>query len=378
MHATPVSVEILEGSGGTLPDIEHEWAECLRSAPEHQQLFGYHWYSAWLQHLAREDEWTGEMRVLLARDAGKRLIGILPLAKRCFRGAVFWGLAGYYQPHRGYVCLQEQRAAVCAAFARALLKMQGLRECLRLGPYDTAFPERRLLVEELARRSRRMSIFNLEPTIVARDIPQSLDAYHQMVRNHSSMRRAQSYQRRMERDGDAEIRHYRRPLGEELQGMIADCAAVEGGSWLASDADARPRFVSPASQRYWEHICTKQFVPENQLNVWVAYFNGQPAAFRFTVTTGSIRYAIANQYDQHFERYRLGWVLYLHDLADCAAGGVRCIDMGTGKLSYKTHRGGKEEAMNQVFMIWPPGPVGRLATALAAFAPIHRRIRRRI
>lgn len=377
-HDTPISVEILEGHDGTLPDIEHEWVECLQNAPEHQQLFGYHWYSAWLQHLAREDEWSGEARLLLARGSGKSLLGILALAKRCFRGAVFWGLAGYYQPHRGYVCLAEHRAAVCAAFARALLKMQGLRECLRLGPYDTAFPERRLLVEELARRSRRMSAFNLEPTIVARDLPQSLEAYDEMVRNHSSMWRARSYQRRMERDGDAEIRHYQRPLGEELRGMLADCAAVERKSWLASDAEARPRFVSPASQRYWEHVCTKQFVPQNQLNVWVAHFNGAPVAFRFTVTTGSIRYAIANQFDQRFERYRLGWILYLHDLADCATRGVRSIDMGTGKLSYKAHRGGREAAMNQVFVVWPPGPVGHLAAALAAFAPIHRRIRRRI
>lgn len=373
-----ISVEILDGHDGALPDIEQEWNECLQSAPEHQQLFGYHWYSAWLRHLAREDEWTGDIRLLLARDSGKRLHGILPLAKRRFRGVVFWGLAGYYQPHRGYVCLAEHRAAVCAALAGALLKMQGWRECLRFGPYDIAFPERRLLMEELARRSHRLSTFSLEPTIVARDIPQSPDAYRETVRSHSSLWRAQSYQRRMERDGNAEIRHYHRPLGEELRSMLADCAAIERKSWLASDAEARPRFVSPASQHYWEHVCTKQFVPQDQLNVWVAYFNGEPIAFRFTLTTGSIRYAIANQYDQRFERYRLGWVLYLHDLADCATRGVRSIDMGTGKLSYKAHRGGREEAMNQVFVVWPPWPVGHLATALAAFGPIHRRIRRRI
>jgi CelD/BcsL family acetyltransferase involved in cellulose biosynthesis len=373
-----ISVEILDGQAGTLPEIEQEWVECLRSAPEHQQLFGYHWYSAWLQHLAREDGWTGEIRLLLARDGGKKLLAILPLAKRRFLGVVFWGLAGYYQPHRGYVCLEEHRATVCAALARALLKMQGWRECLRFGPYDTAFPERRLLVEELARRSRRQSAFNLEPTIVARDIPQSLDAYHEMVRSHSSLWRARSYLRRMEREGNVEIRHYRQPLGDELRGMLADCAAVEQKSWLASDGEARPRFLSPASRRYWEHVCAQQFAPRDQLNVWVAYFNGEPVAFRFTVTTGSILYAIANQYDQRFERYRLGWILNLHDLEDCATRGVRSIDMGTGKLSYQAHRGGREEAMNQVFVVWPPGPVGHLATALAALGPIHRRIRRRI
>jgi hypothetical protein len=125
-------------------------------------------------------------------------------------------------------------------------------------------------------------------------------------------------------------------------------------------------------------VCAKQLVPQRQLNVWVAYFNEEPIAFRFTATTGTIRYAIANQYDQRFERYRLGWILYLYDLADCATHGVRSMDMGTGKIGYKAHRGGKEEAMNQVIMVWPPGPIGHLATALAAFGPIHRRIRRRI
>jgi hypothetical protein len=378
LRAAPIGVEILEGHDGTLPDIEREWAECLASAPEHQQLFGYHWFAAWLQHLAREDGWTGDVRILLARDSEQRPLGILPLAKRCYHGAVFWALAGYYQPHRGYVCLPEQRAAICVALARALVDTQGWRECLRFGPYDTAYPERRLLVEELTRRTRRVTVFNLEPTIVARDIPQSTDAYREMVRSHSSLWRALSYERRMERDGDTEIRHYQQPAGEELRRMLEDCAAVERKSWLTSDADGRPRFASHASQRYWEQVCAKQLVPQRQLNVWVAYFNEEPIAFRFTATTGTIRYAIANQYDQRFERYRLGWILYLHDLADCATHGVRSMDMGTGKIGYKAHRGGKEEAMNQVIMVWPPGPIGHLATALAAFGPIHRRIRRRI
>jgi hypothetical protein len=162
--------------------------------------------------------------------------------------------------------------------------MQGWRECLRFGPYEMAFPERRLLVAELARSSRRLSQFNLEPTIVVRDIPQSLDAYRVLVRSHSSPKRARSYQRRMELSGETQIRHYQNPYGVGLRGMLADCAA------------------------------------------------------------------------------------------HC----VRSIDMGTRALSYKAHRGGKEESMNHVIINWNPRPVGRLASRLAELGPLHRWISRRI
>jgi hypothetical protein len=56
LHGTSINVEVFERHDGTLPDIEYEWTECLKSAPGHQQLFGYHWFAGWLRHLDRDDD----------------------------------------------------------------------------------------------------------------------------------------------------------------------------------------------------------------------------------------------------------------------------------------------------------------------------------
>ncbi|MEZ5445000.1 MAG: GNAT family N-acetyltransferase [Gammaproteobacteria bacterium] len=373
-----IAVEILEGRGGIMPDIEREWNECLERTPEHERLFGYHWIGGWLQHLGSSGKWTGEVRVLLARDMDGRVVGIVPLAKRRSPGLAFWALAGYYQPHRGIVCVAGRQEPVCAALAQALLDMQRWNEVLRLGPYDTAVAERLLLVRELARRCRRVVRFDQERTIVARNIPASPEEYRRMIYGHASMKRVLSYERRMQREGEALIRHHRNPSGDQLRQMIEDCAAIESRSWLTNTEEGRPRFISQESRRFWEHVCAHQLGPQGQLNVWLAYFNGEPAAFRFTITTGSIRYMIANQYDQRYDRFRLGWILYLRDLEDCAQHGVRTMDMGQGNLLYKSRWGGEEEAMSQVIVVWPPGPLGILAARMAEFGPVHRRIRRRV
>lgn len=373
-----ITVEVLEGHGGVMPDIGREWVDCLQAAPEHEQLFGYHWIAGWLQHLGNDGDWTGDIRVLLARNLDRRIVGIVPLVKRRFHGIAFWALAGYYQPHRGIVCLPEVREAVCAALAQALLDMQQWNEVLRFGPYDTVFPERLLIVKELARRCRRVVRFDQERTIVARNVPSSPEEYQEMIRDHTSMKRVLSYERRMQREGKASIRHHQNPTGDDLRGMIEDCATIEARSWLTESAEGRPRFASPQSRRFWEHVCAHQLGPQGQLNVWLAYFDGEPVAFRFTITTGTIRYMVANQYDQRYERFRLGWILYLRDLEDCARHGVHTMDMGTGDLRYKSRWGGAEGAMNQVIVVWPPGPLGYLGAGLARFAPVHRRIRRRI
>jgi CelD/BcsL family acetyltransferase involved in cellulose biosynthesis len=373
-----IAVEIVEGHGGIMPDIEREWNECLERTPEHERLFGYHWIRGWLQHLGNAGEWTGDVRILLARDIDGRVVGIVPLAKRRYHGLAFWALAGYYQPHRGIVCVHDRQDEICAALAQALLDMQGWNEVLRFGPYDTAVAERLLLVGELARRCRRLVCFDQERTIVARNIPSSPEEYRSLIHGHASMKRVLSYERRMQREGEASIRHHRNPSGDELRQMIEDCAAIESRSWLTNTEEGRPRFISQESRRFWEHVCAHQLGPQGQLNVWLAHFNGEPVAFRFTITTGSIRYMIANQYDQRYERFRLGWILYLRDLEDCAQHGVRTMDLGNGNLKYKSRWGGEEETMSQVIVVWPPGPLGILAAGLAKVGPVHRRMRRRI
>ncbi|MCG3201793.1 MAG: hypothetical protein NFCOHLIN_01663 [Gammaproteobacteria bacterium] len=370
-----ISVEILEGREGQLPDIRDAWERCLADAPGHQKLFGYEWYSAWVRHLGSSGPWTGDSRVLVAHDRQGEVRGILPLAKRRTFHVPFWCLSGYFQPVRGFVCHDAVREQVCAALARALLKRQGWFELYRFGPTDTAYAERAKLLEELSDGCRRLVRFVNKPTIVAHDIPASTQQYEEMVRTHSSMKRIRSYERRMQREGKSEIRHYCNPQGEELRAMLEACGTIERKSWLAASKSGQPRYMSQESLQFWEQVCARQLGPKGQLDVWLVFFNGQPIAFRFTLTSATTRYLIANQYDEEFAQYRAGWILYLRDLENCAERGIRAIDMGSGDAHYKSRWGGVESAEGVDFLIFPPGPAGVVAARLMSIDPLYRRAR---
>jgi hypothetical protein len=371
-QTNPINVTIWSGREGRLPDIKAKWEQCRQLAPEHQQLFGYEWIDGWVRYLGNSDGWTGETRVLLASDPQGRCVGVIPLAKRRFHGMTFWALAGYYQPVRGFLCIEERQAETCEALAQALLRMQRWGETLRFGPIDREYPERRMLMQALG---SRLVSFEREPTIIADDVPQSPGEYEAMVRSHSSMKRVRSYERRMEREGEALIVHHRNPRDVELRAMLTDCSTIEKKSWLAKSASGFPRFDTAASLKFWEHVCANQLGPLAQLDVWVAYFNATPIAFRFAITTGSIRYMIANQYDESFAQYRAGWILYLRDLQDCAERGVRSIDMGNGNLEYKSRWGGKAATMHHEILVLPPGPAGLVGKRLLSLKPLYRRAR---
>jgi hypothetical protein len=107
--------------------------------------------------------------------------------------------------------VEDRQQEICGALAQALLDMQGWGEMLRFGPVDTAYPERAMLLEELGRRCRRMVTFDHKRTIVARNVPGSVEEYQKVVQRHSSMKRIRSYERKMQREGDSVIRHFRAP-----------------------------------------------------------------------------------------------------------------------------------------------------------------------
>lgn len=372
MASIDLTVEMYEGRDGVLPNIRDEWEKCLSDCPEHQQLFGFEWVSSWLSTLGSEDKWTGESRLFLAYDAQGRLRGVLPFAKCRYRGATFWALAGGFQPVRGFVCHEEVNGLICRAFARAMLKKQRASELYRLGPTDTFFPERAALVNELSMQSHRLVLFAQKPTIVIDDLPRSIEDFERMAKTKSSMKGIRYYQRKAEREGRLKIRHFSNCRGEELRLMLADFSAIESKSWLVTAKSGQPRFLSRSSQSYWESVCSRQLSPRGQLDAWIAYLNDSPAAFLFTIMTGSIRYTIANQYDERFAKYRLGSVLFLEFLRNCAENGVRRVDMGSGDLHYKSQWGGKESEMHYDVLVLPPGFVGYVGAKLLRFEPIYR------
>jgi CelD/BcsL family acetyltransferase involved in cellulose biosynthesis len=375
-----ITVEVVNARNGDFPNLKAEWDRCLTKAPMHQQLYSYDWIATWVRHIANAKQggpWTGRSRVFVARNQHGDMVGVLPFTQRHEYGINWWSLSGNDLPRRGFVCLDEYREEICDAFADAIAKTQGWCEVTRMGPIYMVTPERPAFVNALKIRTKSIVMVDYAKRVMIRNIPESIEAYDRMIKERSSFKRVATYERKLQREGKAEIRQFRNPTGDELRAMLDDCNRVEGRSWLVG-ANGHLRFARQDQLNFWYEAGNASLSPRDQLDVWIAYFNDQPIAIRFSVTLGNMRCAIVNQYDDAYSQYGLGWILYLRDLKDCAERGIDCIDMADNTGDYKIRWGGQLEDTIVEVLALPAAIHGRIGAQIASIPAIRRKIQNKM
>jgi CelD/BcsL family acetyltransferase involved in cellulose biosynthesis len=230
------------------------------------------------------------------------------------------------------------------------------------------------LLDEMRRHAGTLVTVDLGRTIIARNLPRSESLYDRFVRNHSSLHGARRYERRFQQDR-GEIRYFHSPRGQTLESVLADCRTVEGNSWQSG---AHTTFSPASNFEFWKQVAETAIPQAGSLDVWLAYIDGQPVANRFTVTVGATRHALVNEYDKRYGKYRLGTILFLHDLRNCIERGIDSIDMQPGNLHYKSQRGGAEEdPIIEAFGL-PPNILGRVLTGILSIAIVKRRLQKKL
>lgn len=374
-----IRVEVHPARKGNLPALRALWNECLKAAPEHQQLYSYDWFEAWLRSNIRGIEpcgWTGDARILVARDIRDRVCAILPLAHNIRHGLSWWALGGNYEPVRGFICLAGVEVEVCDAFVCTMLAMQRTGEFYRFGPLDSAAPENVALLDALRRQRANSFLIDVCRNITIRDLPKSSGEFEQIVRKRSSLKRIQSYERKLHRDGDFQIRRFTNPKNAELTQVLGDCSAVELASWMPA-LGGKMRFAEQRGFDFWERVCNAQLSTHDQVEVLIGYFNGTPIAFDFSLWCGRICYTLAGNFDEKFSQYRVGSILFLRALENAVARGVNYIDMAPGNLEYKERWGGCEEDMRVELFLAPNGVVPKMLLKLANIPRMKKFIRYR-
>jgi CelD/BcsL family acetyltransferase involved in cellulose biosynthesis len=371
-----VTISVLEGRNGTLPDIRDDWQRCLDRAPENQQLFSFDYIGAWLKYEASGGRWSGDTRLLLAHDQGGELVGILPLACKRFGLLRVWMLAGPYEPLRGFLCHTRLMAETCEAFARKLVSMHIWLQAVRLGPVDAGFPEVALLMEHMQRLTGRLTSFETPAAVYATNVPTNVEQLQERVRTSRNLSRIASRQRRLEREEGLRIERYANPTGERLNTILQECKIVEARSWLASAADGRLRFNTDGQLNFWRHICDRDASARRQIDFWVVYVAEKPVAFDMVITLGTLRYLYAGQYDKDYPKYGLGWMLYMAYTQEGIERGVRTIDMGTGSVEYKQQAGGAALDVRRDSCMLPGGVFGIVAAKILASPGWRATVRR--
>ena len=353
-YSSNYHVLLFKGEAGEMPNVEAIWSDCISRCPASQHLFTYEWIAAWIRTYGSRSPWDGCLRVFAVQSQVGETVALLPLAQLRERGLRIWSLAGFYQPLRTLIC-----EPACADVAGSLLtdilftKYRNW-DILRFSPFDVATPERDALYKALRTNTCRIIEIPMGRTIVNR-----LHDSFEMYEKKRAFKRIRSYERKFLRQRSTQIQYWCNPDPQDVDHLIAELATVERNSWLAKQGGDL-RFVSDTDRVFWRDVIVNSLTPRKQFDVWMAYVNGKPVAFRVVLTSGPIAYLIANQYDEKFAKYRLGWILYLRHLQHAVDHGVEAIDSAPGDIHYKRRLGGKEAEMRKEILVFPRGVRGAI------------------
>ncbi len=341
-----IQTRIHEGQNGNLPDLRDAWRDCLAACPPEQQLFTFDWFDTWSRTYGVLPPWTGRTCVITAHDASGAPCALLPLIERRAHGITYLSLAGFYQPLRSFPSVPALADAAGAAIARALLHdLQGW-DVLRFGPWDEAAPERGGLINAFAAQARYRVVITRGRTIVNLITPTTA-----VYAGSKTIKRIEEYTRRFAREPGAEIRHISNPDCAVAAAMFRDLGTIEEHSWLAREGGDM-RFVTETDKAFWQRVTELTLTPGRNLNVWLAYWKGKPVAFLVCLSSGSVDFVIANQFDEEAGQFRLGSILGLRHLRFAVEHGRRIIDSAPGDLHYKGRLGGQEAEMRQDLFVF--------------------------
>lgn len=344
----PLRCRILWGTGGELPDLRAVWQRCLAACPPEQHLFSFDWYAEWMRSYGSQPPWTGNSCVVVVEDASGVPYALLPLAGRRAQGLRYLSLAGFYQPLRSFPCVPATAEAACTLMVRTLQADVPDWEVLRFGPIDDGTTERAVFLRALASGARHRVTIPRGRTLVTRVVADGTDGAHT-----KTAKRIASYARRFAREPGATLEHIHHPEAATAAALFRELGDVERRSWLAK-ADGDLRFAAPRDQEFWQRVTATCLTPGGHLDVWLARLNGTPVAFRVVLSSGAASYMIANQYDEAFAEFRLGWILYLENLNVAMARGTAFIDAAPGDAHYKGRLGGEEAEMRTDEFVFRP------------------------
>jgi CelD/BcsL family acetyltransferase involved in cellulose biosynthesis len=341
-------------------DIWNDWQRLMVRAAADQQMFGPDWFRIWADTWGSTGQWTGQSSIVTARDEAGILQGLLALGRPQIGPLTVYATGGHDVPHRGIIAATGHEAAVGAAIGDFIAGRKW--PLIQIGPVRDSAPADRAMIDQLCERGIHLQQHNSYEEITLH-APDSWDEYRSDTLGSKFARKVGYYERRMARAGHTEIRHFRQPTVEETESMFADMHVIEAASWMATREKAVPRFANPNLIRFWTQLTIEHLSPRDHLDCWVMSFDGHPVSFCFTLTDGTTRYAIANNYDNTVRDHRTGSTLYWKMIQDGIERGVRRFEFGDGDLHYKTLWGAGVEGCRRTYLAVPNRLVGCAASA---------------
>ena len=369
MATTMFTAELVRISDAGNPFVA-EWRSLMDRVNPDQQLFGPQWFTAWSNTWGQTGRWTGQLDAIAVRDDSKSLQGVLCIGNLKLGPVPVRSCGGHSVPWRPLVAAETCEEEVGRAIGRFIATCGW--PVLQLGPLlrsdQTALSMTETLRERRVFMHRRDS--RLQATLHA---PETFDQYKTEVIGGKAFRKIGYYERRMEKSGRVEIKHVRQPTPDETYALFEALNQIESESWMATRDDAVPRFTNENLREFWTQLTLQHLSPNDYLDAWVMSLDDQPVSFCFTLTSGSVRFVIANNYSESVKDHRTGSTLYKYMLQDGIERGIRQFEFGDGNINYKSLWGAEYGDSCDTYAVIPNRVLGAIAKSTSQLKALVRR-----
>jgi CelD/BcsL family acetyltransferase involved in cellulose biosynthesis len=337
-----------------------EWEQMIARTSDEHHMFGPEWFRIRADSRGSIGQWTGKCSIVAARDDDGTLRGLLALGRPRIGPLTVYATGGHDVPHRGIVATAGHEAAAGTAIGQFIADQQW--PIIQIGSIRDCAPASQAMMTALKDRGVFLQHRNSQEEITLH-APDTWDEYRSEVLSSKFARKVGYYERRMARAGHVTIQHYRQPSANETATLFAALNTIESASWMSTRGAAVPRFSNPSLSNFWTQLTLGHLAPNDHIDCWVMSFNDHPVSFCFTLTNGSTRYVIANNYDDTVKDHRTGSTLYWNMIQDGIERGVRRFEFGDGDLHYKSLWGAEVESSRETYFAFPNGLVGYAASA---------------
>lgn len=271
---------------------------------------------------------------LLARRDNGALLAAIPTTP--FGPALIGGrkVPGSYWPFRSIVAAADATVPELAhVLAGRAAHMLG--PVWRLGPVPATDPSAQLLIAA-ARKAGWHALQHTAGTCWVIDLDA---ARSEGWPRASTMKRLGRAERRLDKLGSVTWRHVRGRDWDD--GVLAQLAAVESASWIASKTDGSgAKFMQPHQRAIWQGALADRVLAE-MLCATILVIDGRAVAFSLDLDDGPVQYGIAGSFVSDLGKYDIGKIVNYRTLTDALADGQSALDLGAGDGGYKQVMGAR-------------------------------------
>jgi CelD/BcsL family acetyltransferase involved in cellulose biosynthesis len=315
---------------GALAELAKRWTALLDEMPGAAIFLTWEWVSAWWRN--REPGW--ELWVLAAWDDAGRLAGLAPwmlapvhASGLTVRRISFVRNSGMVPNHMDLIAAPDEAVAVCAAFLGYLEAHRGAWDALDL---EALRPESAI---RPALRQARGVYRERDPFVCPYvTLPDSWEAYERGTLSANRRQQMRSRRRKLERDYAGQVVFRRVTNLAELPAALATLIAFNLTRW--HDKGLHASFDDECFLAF-----QRDFAPLALARGWLRFYQlmvaGQVIATEYCFRYGETFVNYQRGFDQGWDRYSPGQVLYAYAIGEAIAEGARRFDMLRGAHEYK-------------------------------------------